>query len=551
MVPRAVWWYDDFLESAPTSSKVYPEPFMPADRNTLNELLAPEFDDKCAVISCEATLKELHLPECGDDCAALVPMNPSYFPYRALRDNGALLCEQIRHAGIGPGEVVCIVLPNGVPFLTVFLAVTGARAIAAPLNPAYKTEEFDFYLKDSGARAVIVPRGEHAARAAAARLAIPVWESHSEVDGTVRLAGCSDRGARRPDDAPSPDDVALFLHTSGTTSRPKGVPLTHENLMTSIRNIAATYALTPQDVGMVVMPLFHVHGLLGATLSSLYAGGKVIVPPRFSASSFWPIGGFFQATWYSAVPTIHQIVLAQADAQETCPKSLRFIRSCSAALAPVVHSRMENRFGVPVLEAYGMTEAAHQMASNPQPPGVRKAGTVGRGTGVEIVILDEDGNRLPPGQPGEVSIRGRNVTAGYHNNPEANAKAFTHGFFRTGDQGVLDADGYLTLTGRLKELINRGGEKISPLEVDAVLLEHPAVAEAVAFGVPDTKYGEEVHGAVVLKAAASADDILTFCRDRLADFKVPKRLHITRELPRTATGKIQRRHVAAHFQQNS
>jgi acyl-CoA synthetase (AMP-forming)/AMP-acid ligase II len=252
------------------------------------------------------------------------------------------------------------------------------------------------------------------------------------------------------------------------------------------------------------------------------------------------------------VPTIHQILLSRADADNAPHGGLRFIRSCSAALAPVVFAQLEERFGAPVLEAYGMTEASHQMSSNPLPKeGARKPGTVGRGTGVEIVILDERGNVLPHGQPGEVSIRGRNVMHGYRNNPEANASSFSSGYFRTGDQGVLDADNYLTLTGRLKELINRGGEKISPLEVDAVLLEHPAVAEAVSFAVPDPKYGEEVHGAVVLKGDAQPDEIVAFCRDRLADFKVPKQVYITDALPRTATGKIQRRHVAAHFLKQS
>jgi acyl-CoA synthetase (AMP-forming)/AMP-acid ligase II len=226
---------------------------------------------------------------------------------------------------------------------------------------------------------------------------------------------------------------------------------------------------------------------------------------------------------------------------------LRFIRSCSAALAPVTFAQLEDRFGAPVLEAYGMTEAAHQMASNPPPPHVRKAGTVGLGTGVEVVILDDQGNVLPPGKAGEVAIRGANVTAGYWNNPTANAQAFTNGYFRTGDQGSQDAGGYLTLTGRLKELINRGGEKIAPLEVDAALLEHPAVAEAVCFGVHDVKYGEEVHAAVVLRAEATQAQLQAFCLERLADFKVPKRIHVAQQLPRTATGKIQRRHVAAHF----
>ena len=316
--------------------------------------------------------------------------------------------------------------------------------------------------------------------------------------------------------------------------------------MASIRNIVDTYALGPDDASLIVMPLFHVHGLLGATLSTLFSGGTAVVPATFSAGKFWQQVADGRITWYSAVPTIHQILLSRADADGAARGS---------ALHPLVQCRLGAGGFQPVgtalrravLEAYGMTEAAHQMASNPRPPATRMAGTVGVGTGVEIVILDDHGNFLPQGQQGEVSIRGPNVMHGYRNNPEANAASFTAGYFRTGDQGVLDADGYLTLTGRLKELINRGGEKISPLEVDAVLLEHPAVAEAVSFAVPDAKYGEEVNGAVVLKGDAAADEIIAFCRERLADFKVPKRVYVATALPRTATGKIQRRHVAAHF----
>ena len=258
-------------------------------------------------------------------------------------------------------------------------------------------------------------------------------------------------------EGPSPEDVALFLHTSGTTSRPKGVPLTHANLVASLTNIAKTYELTADDVAMVVMPLFHVHGLIGVALSTLKTGGSIVAPSRFSASRFWGDQRATGATWYSAVPTIHQILLMRADDDGAPHESFRFIRSCSAALAPSVFGDLESRFGAPVLEAYGMTEASHQMSSNLLPPGVRTPGTVGQGTGVDIGIMDEGGALLPVGARGEVVIRGPNVTHGYHNNPTANAKAFTNGWFRTGDQGHLDDAGVLTLTGRIKELINRAG----------------------------------------------------------------------------------------------
>jgi acyl-CoA synthetase (AMP-forming)/AMP-acid ligase II len=294
------------------------------------------------------------------------------------------------------------------------------------------------------------------------------------------------------------------------------------------------------------MPLFHVHGLVASTLATFFSGGTVAVPAKFNPLSFWSMVREQRATWYSAVPTIHQVLLSRA--KGTRPdgaEQLRFIRSCSAALSPQMMADLEATFGVPVLEAYGMTEAAHQMASNPLPPAPRKPGSVGRGTQVEIGILDKDGNLLPAGATGEVSIKGPNVFAGYEGNPEANAESFSQGWFRTGDQGHLDSEGFLVLSGRIKELINRGGEKISPREIDEVLITHPAVAEAVCFGVPDRVYGEAVAAAVVLKEDATEKELIAHCRASLADFKCPAKIYLMESIPRTATGKIQRRNVAA------
>jgi acyl-CoA synthetase (AMP-forming)/AMP-acid ligase II len=365
--------------------------------------------------------------------------------------------------------------------------------------------------------------------------------------GTVRLSGVT---GRRPVVPPTVDDVALILHTSGSTGRPKRVPLTHANLSISACNVARSYDLTSGDVSLCVMPLFHVHGLVASTLATLATGGTVVVPARFSPLSFWRVARDYGATWYSAVPTLHQLLLARVTPGSARPagaEKLRFIRSCSASLAPRVMHDLEAAFGAPVLEAYGMTEAAHQMASNPLPPAARLPGSVGRGTDVRISIMDADGRHLPTGERGEVVIQGPNVVSGYENNPEANATSFADGWFRTGDQGFLNADGYLTLTGRLKEMINRGGEKISPREIDEVLLAHPAVAEAVCFGIPHPTWGEEVAAAVVLREAATESDLLAYCSERLSDFKRPKRIHITDAIPRTATGKIQRRVVAQVF----
>ena len=482
------------------------------------------------------------------DHVALVAADGPALSYARLHTEVEAVASALRGAGVGPGSVVSIMLGNDPAFVVVFLAVARAGAVAAPLNPGYPEDEFLFSMRDAGARLAILAAAPHPVRTAAAALGVTCIDAAASHDGAIRLL--KDGQPLRPGgmvEAPSPETMALFLHTSGTTSRPKGVPLTHGNLTASIANIVATYRLTPADTVLAVMPLFHVHGLIGVVLSTLATGGTVVVPPRFSAGSFWPTALKHRATWYSAVPTIHQILIARAEENNAPTGAFRFIRSCSAALTPALFERIESRFGAPVLEAYGMTEASHQMASNPLPPGRREPGSVWRGTGTRVAIMDDAGDLLPTGARGEVVIQGPNVMRGYKDNPTANAASFTKGWFRTGDQGALDEDGYLRLTGRLKELINRGGEKISPLEVDAVLARHPLIAEAITFGVPDAKYGEEVHAAVVLKGPATEQEIRHFCLQYLADFKVPKVVHFVKEVPRTATGKVQRRQVAAHF----
>jgi acyl-CoA synthetase (AMP-forming)/AMP-acid ligase II len=437
-------------------------------------------------------------------------------------------------------------LPNGLPAIVSFLAASIAGT-AAPLNPAYRQDEFSFYLEDTGAKVLIVPPdGGEAARLAAAGK-IPILTVETESDGTVRLAGAPKAGSAAP---PSPDDVALVLHTSGSTGRPKRVPLKHRNLAASVQNIAKTYELTPDDISLTVMPLFHVHGLVASTLATLLSGGTVVVPARFNPLSFWRTVRDSRATWYSAVPTMHQLLLARVGKGNEKPagaESLRFIRSCSAPLPVEIAQRMESIFGAPVLEAYGMTEASHQMASNPLPPAPHKFGAVGPGTGVRIGIVNADGRHLETGQQGEVVIQGPNVIQGYENNPDANKVSFVDGWFRTGDQGILDADGYLRLVGRIKELINRGGEKIGPPEIDELLLTHPSVSAAVCFGVPHATLGEEVEAAVTLSEPTTEAELIAYCRERLAEFKRPKKIHIVTEIPRTATGKIQRRAVAAAF----
>jgi acyl-CoA synthetase (AMP-forming)/AMP-acid ligase II len=492
----------------------------------------------------KTTLPELFGDIGSSQAAIIAPACDAAVSYRDLAVQIERLAAALRGSGLAPGDCVATVLPNGLEILVLFLALTRARLVAAPLNPAYKADELLFFMQDAQARAVIADPSNEAVREAAANLNLRLW-SPAVAGGVVEIESLS-KGANGSAEVPRRDDVALFLHTSGTTSRPKGVPLTQFNVLVSARNIARHYALSPDDRSLVVMPLFHVHGLIGATLSTLASGGAVIVPPRFSASEFWELARRHRATWYSAVPTIHQVLLARAESDRAPRGHMRFIRSCSAALAPATLAQLEDRFATPVLEAYGMTEAAHQVASNPLPPLEHKPGSVGLGT-AEMAIIDDAGRHLETNTAGEVAIRGPSVMSGYRNNPEANAAAFAGRWFRTGDRGVIDGDGYLTLIGRIKELINRGGEKISPAEIDAVLLTHPAVAEAAAFGVPNSKYGEEVYAAVVLKKDISAAEIMAYCSRHLADFKVPKEIHLVSALPKGPTGKIQRREIASMF----
>ena len=447
--------------------------------------------------------------------------------------------------GIGRGSRVACVLPNGPEMAAAFLSVA-AGAVCAPLNPAYREAEFDFYLSDLEPKAMLVERGTASPAIAAAQARgieiLYLYPLESEPAG----AFCIEGPAEGPFEAAQAGDVALVLHTSGTTSRPKQVPLTHANLCHSAGNIGRALELTAADRCLNVMPLFHIHGLAAALLASLASGASVVCTPGFYAPRFFEWLDEFEPTWYTAVPTMQQAILARAGGKER-RSSLRFIRSCSAALAPRVMAELEGVFSVPVIESYGMTEAAHQMASNPLPPGQRKPGSVGRAAGPEIGIMDQAGELLGPCQTGEIVIRGPNVTAGYANNPAANQSSFSGGWFRTGDQGRLDEEGYLFISGRTKEIINRGGEKISPREVDEALLEHASVAQALAFAIPDARLGEDVAAAVVLKpgAAATEGGLREFVSRRLADFKVPRRIVFLEEIPKGPTGKPQRIGLAA------
>ncbi len=499
-----------------------------------------------ALITEPANIEQLIAVRKTSEAVALEAPGRKPLSYRALFEQVDYVRRTLNDFGLGRGDRIALVLPNGPEMASAFLGVS-ACAACAPLNPSYRAEEFEFYLNDLDARALIVAAGSDTPAIAVARkLGIVVLQLNVDDGapaGVFTLSGSAmprtvERGYA------GTEEVALLLHTSGTTSRPKLVPLLHANLCASARNVARVLALTEDDRCLSVMPLFHIHGLVGALLSSLYAGSAVVCAPSFDAARFFAWADAYSPTWYTAVPTMHQAILERAKdhADFLARRCLRLIRSSSAALPPRVMAELEAVFAAPVIEAYGMTEAAHQMASNPLPPGARKPGSVGRAAGPEMAILDAAGSVLSHGQTGEIAIRGANVMPGYASNPVANQSAFSTGWFRTGDQGYLDDDGYLFITGRLKEIINRGGEKISPREVDEVLMDHPAVQQVITFAMPHDKLGEDVAAAVVLRDGASAteQELRHFVGQRLADFKVPRKIIFLDEIPKGATGKLQR-----------
>jgi acyl-CoA synthetase (AMP-forming)/AMP-acid ligase II len=488
------------------------------------------------------------------DAPAIGAVDKGPLNFQALRELATKTGAALNAAGIGRHDRVAIVLPNGPEAATAFLTV-GCYAVTAPLNPAYRAEEFAFYLSDLKARLLVTLNGwDSPARTVAAELKIPIMElvPDSAAAGAFTLVPPKDLEATPTVSGPAgSSDVALVLHTSGTTARPKIVPLTHANVTASADHIKHTLKLEPTDVCLNIMPLFHIHGLIAAVLASIAAGASVVCTPGLTGFKFFSWLRDAKPTWYTAVPTMHQTLLELVPRFKAIIETsrLRFIRSSSASLPPAAMLALEQAFNVPVIEAYGMTEAAHQMASNPLPDGKRYAGSVGVAAGPEIAIMDAAGNLLPADATGEVVIRGPNVMNGYENNPAANATAFHDGWFRTGDEGFLDGDGYLRLTGRLKEIINRAGEKIAPIEVDNILMEHPAVRQVVTFAMPSRTFGEDVAAAVVLHEGAQADteELRSFVGTRVSAFKVPRKIVFLDEIPKGPTGKVQRIGLAARL----
>lgn len=461
------------------------------------------------------------------------------------------LAGQLTHAGLLAGDRVGLRAQSSAEFVVGLLAASRAGLVVVPLDPALPVADQGARITAAAGRVVLV---DGDAPGGNGDTTLPHWPISVTANGGAITAHVDTASPPSPasagPDGLRPDD-ALIMFTGGTTGAPKMVPWTHDNVATSVGNVIATYRLGPDDATVAVMPLFHGHGLVAALLSTLVSAGTVLIPARgrFSAHTFDDDLHAAHATWFTAVPTIHQILLgrkATDDDQGRAP--LRFIRSCSAALNPETAEALQKTFAAPVLSAYGMTEATHQMASTGEDETVT-AGLVGRSTGVQVRIVGDDGRPCPPNAVGEIWISGRTVVRGYLANAIATEQTFTDGWLHTGDLGSLSATGELTLRGRIKELINRGGEKISPERVEGVLASHPNVLEAAVFSVPDRLYGETVGAAVVPDQSAppTAPELTEFCRERLAAFEVPASIALTDELPHTAKGSVDRRAVADQF----
>ncbi len=499
------------------------------------------------------TLRELLDAASSGDPAIGAPQRET-LDFAGLRRQVEKTAHALDRSGLGRNDRVAIVLRNGPEMASAFLSVASV-ATAAPLNPAYGEEEFRFYLSSLGARALLAEAGrESPARAASVQLGVPVLELHvapGSAAGEFEVAGEPPGASSGAVEWAEAEDTALVLHTSGTTALPKVVPLSHRNLCASAGFMRRALRLSPEDRGINVMPLFHIHGLTAGLLAPLGAGASVFCSPGFDA------GGFFEwmeeaaPTYLTAVPSMYQAILAEADQRRDAIEraGVRLVRCASAPLPPQVRAELGKVFGAPVVEGYGMTEAAHSITCDPLPPAVLKPGTAGIAFGGKISVVNEFGEHLPPDEPGEVVVCGDCVMRGYANNPSANAKAFVDEWFRTGDLGAIDEDGYLTIKGRFKEMIHCGGKRVSPREVDEAMMDHPAVRQVVVFPIPHDELGEELAAAVTLRAGmrAAPDEIADFVAERLPSFKVPARILIMDEIPKGPTGKLRRIGMAAEL----
>jgi acyl-CoA synthetase (AMP-forming)/AMP-acid ligase II/acyl carrier protein len=493
---------------------------------------------ECRIFLCLRDLFAHYARAVPDRDAVLAPGRPA-MSYGALWARAEDIVRALRSAGVGRTDRVAVALPNG-PDAAVTMLSVAAGAVCVPLNPDFTADEWQRYFGELRLAALLTRADmDSASRAAALALEIPVLD-------LAMLPGAAERRISDDDFASGADD-AFILMTSGTTSRPKTIPLTHAAVCRSADNVGVAIALELQDRLLNVLPLYHGHGLISGVIAALAAGSSVVCTPGFDPAAFTGWLTEFRPTWYTAVPAIHRAVLsvAEKDKESARQSSLRLIRSASSTLPAKVLRGLETLFDVPMIDTFGMTEAATQIAANPLHK--RKLGSVGRSAGAEIAILDGDGQRLSPGKRGEIALRGPTITRGYDNDLAATREAFRDGWFRTGDLGYLDKEGYLFIAGRIKEVINRGGQKVAPGEVEEALLSHPDVIEAAVFAVPHARLGADVAAAVIPRPGAvlSAQKLRDFVRKRLASFKVPGLIRIVPDIPKGAGGKIKRGELAA------
>ncbi|MDR3299381.1 MAG: AMP-binding protein [Candidatus Accumulibacter sp.] len=453
--------------------------------------------------------------------------------FGALETTAQKLLRGLKSHGFRKGDRVVLIFHNGIQAALAFLSVVTGDGVATPVHPDNTARELRFFLEHSGALFVLTNKDltltekEFAGLSRRGELAEGIL-LYSYTPGTTNEN--------------LPRDLAMLLYTSGTTGTPKGVMLSHRNLLAECAHIQQAHQLTKGDKALCLLPLYHINGLVVTLLTPLFTGLEVVMPPRFSASHLWEWVRKHRVTWFSAVPTIYSILLSQPIPNQAEVSSLRFMRSASSALPKAVLLECERRIGVPLIESYGISEGGSQITTNPLPPATRKPGSVGLPFGNEIRVLQADGGIAPVGAVGEVAVRGENIASAYLNNPKATEESFRNGWFYTGDIGCFDADGYLFLQGRKKELINRAGEMISPLEIDEVLYQHPAVKLAATIGVPHALYGEEVVAFLQMREGETVpkEEVKAFCRDKLMAFKIPKRIYFTDDFPKGPSGKIQR-----------
>lgn len=466
--------------------------------------------------------------------------------YAELLERVSALAASLRAAGLAPTDRVAIVLPNGLDMAMALLGVSCA-CVAVPLNPAYKEAEYEAYFSETkSGHLLVLEHKAPAARAAAQKLGLHIIELAAG-GRLANKAGCPETDLTKVA-APSPDSVAMILLTSGSTGRPKRVPLTHRNLCTSAAHVRESLVLGPGDRCLSMWEQHHIGGLVDLLLAPLSSGGSVICAGSFDAGRFHELLGKLSPTWFQGVPTTLRELMVYGKARfNPLPRhSLRFMRSVAAALPPSLMEEIEQYFGVPVIQTFGMTEASPLITTNLLPPGLRKPGSAGKTCGPEVAIMDERGNPLGTGAYGEVAVRGENIFSGYEDNAEANAAVFRNGWFYTGDTGYLDEDGYLFLRGRVKEMINRGGEKISPYEVEDAISRHPGVSQAAVFSIPHPTLGEDVGAAIVPRAGNTPSEasIREFAAERLSAFKVPRTIMFLDALPKCPVGKVRRQELA-------